>query len=135
MNFFYAVHKFYGQMDALQEFAWRNIDPTCDRNEFQLVGWGRDSVLTMWPIGGHLQVMCGEEKEDEDREGAVAEAAALEPQPPDQQGIVDQIEAGMQNAAPEERRMHSFRFIGYFLQLNPDVLFQRMISSPLTTLY
>ena len=57
------VHKFYSHMDAVQEFAWRNIDAQNNRNDFELVTWGRDSTLTLWNIGGHLKVMCGEEDE------------------------------------------------------------------------
>ena len=57
------VHKFYNHMDAVQEFAWRNVDPLNDRKDFELVTWGRDSMLTLWKIGGHLKEMCGEEEE------------------------------------------------------------------------
>ena len=58
------VHKFYGHIEAVQEFAWRNINPLVGRNEFQLVTWGRDSVMTLWPIGQHLKEMCGEEPDE-----------------------------------------------------------------------
>lgn len=53
------VHKFYGHMEAVQEFAWRNIDPLNNRHEYQLVTWSRDATMTLWPIGGHLKEMCG----------------------------------------------------------------------------
>ena len=58
------VHKFYGHMDAVQEFAWRNTNPLRNRNEFQLVTWGRDSHMTLWPIGGQINAMCGQEPDE-----------------------------------------------------------------------
>ena len=58
------VHKFYGHMDAVQEFAWRNINPMTNRDEFQLVTWGRDSHMTLWPIGGQIKAMCGQEPDE-----------------------------------------------------------------------
>ena len=57
------VHKFYGHEDAVVEFAWRK--PGYNRENYQLITWGRDSVLTLWPIGAHLKEMCGEDVEDE----------------------------------------------------------------------
>ena len=49
-------------MDAVIEFTWRN--PGYNRDDFQLVTWGRDSILTLWPIGAQLKVMCGDEDDD-----------------------------------------------------------------------
>lgn len=62
------VHKFYGHMDAVLEFAWRNVDPANDRHEFQLVTWAKDAMIKLWPIGGHLKTMCGEEEEEINKE-------------------------------------------------------------------
>ena len=50
-------------MDSVLEFSWRNTDPIKNR-ENQLVTWGKDSILTMWPIGAHLKVMCDPDDEN-----------------------------------------------------------------------
>ena len=62
-SFSIIVHRFYGNMDSVLEFSWRNIDPIKNR-ENQLVTWGKDSILTMWPIGAHLKVMCDPDDEN-----------------------------------------------------------------------
>jgi hypothetical protein len=35
-----------------------------NRDEFQLVTWGRDSHMTLWPIGGQIKAMCGQEPDE-----------------------------------------------------------------------
>ena len=63
ISFSILVHRFYGNMDSVLEFSWRNIDPIKNR-ENQLVTWGKDSILTMWPIGAHLKLMCDPDDEN-----------------------------------------------------------------------
>lgn len=64
-NYSGPVHKFYGHSDAIQEFAWRNVNPCANRDEFQLVTWSRDANLTLWPIGQYLEKMCGKMSDEE----------------------------------------------------------------------
>ena len=54
-------HRFFGNINGIQEFAWRNVNPLVDRNEHQLVTWDRECVLALWPIGAKIRQMCEEE--------------------------------------------------------------------------
>lgn len=61
-NLMSPVHTFYGHTDMVLEFGWRNIDPSRNRNDYQLVTWSKDTTMKLWPIGGNLKTMCGEDE-------------------------------------------------------------------------
>ena len=111
------VHKFYGHEDAVVEFAWRK--PGYNRENYQLITWGRDSVLTIWPIGAHLKEMCGETVEDENPVVGSLSRGKFENEPKRSSfNDVHQIVTGeeSENSSPKESLLvgtpHSSSFLG-----------------------
>ena len=112
------VHKFYGHEDAVVEFAWRK--PGYNRENYQLITWGRDSVLTIWPIGAHLKEMCGETVEDENPVVGSLSRGKFENEPKRSSfNYVHQIVtagAESENSSPKESLLvgtpHSSSFLG-----------------------
>lgn len=48
-----SVATFSGHADTVREFVWRvrgGSDATCDDRQFQLVTWGKDCKLRLWPV-------------------------------------------------------------------------------------
>ena len=111
------VHKFYGHEDVVIEFAWRR--PGYNRENHQLITWGRDSVLTLWPIGAHLKEMCGEDVEDEHPDDGSFPKGKFDNEPKrSSYNDVHQICTGAEseNSSPKESLLvgtpHSSSFLG-----------------------
>lgn len=110
------VHTFYGHTDRVMEFCWRNINPSNDRNELQLVTWSKDHFLKIWPIGNYIVDKVGS-PDDDNNEGEVIEGTnhVTEEQKDDQfsQGSrdssVEVLESGVDMNSEQDHASGSFQ--------------------------
>ncbi len=59
------VHNVYGHTDVVQEFCWRNTNPSVGRHDFQLVTWTKDLHLNIWSLDSQMiKKMCQADEDD-----------------------------------------------------------------------
>eukprot|EP00094_Tigriopus_californicus_P006761 TCALIF_06512-PA protein Name:"Similar to Wdr59 WD repeat-containing protein 59 (Mus musculus)" AED:0.04 eAED:0.04 QI:488/0.87/0.77/1/0.75/0.66/9/0/1274 len=104
------VHTFYGHTDRVMEFCWRNINPSNDRNELQLVTWSKDHLLKIWPIGNYIVDKVGSPDEDND-EDETNDIVPVEPNDDrvSRESSVEVLESGVDMNSEEDPTSGSFQ--------------------------